>query len=555
MKRFTLPVIISLLFLSCNLLAQEVILDGKFNRFLINEKTNKPRLDVIVQSYTDYEKKVISKSAVMDTVSKPKFEKVSGNQYAITASRMGEKLTFVVRDFEKLEAGYQIRFNEKPIDLLARSTDHYLLNGQKCLATQEVPFGAPNMKILLLDKNNNLISKLSIKFSYLKPELIYVDIIGVYNDIPLEDTAKLRRIVHRVNKVPTVYSQNNSVPDRVATDYRNNLFFGFKKVYYDGKFNLTSIFCKIDNRYWTETQLQMYPFTDVKTLAQEDKYTDFYMMRSGTHSIMASYIPDTQNFETYKFEMNRNSLDVGLHYLTLTGYFIMMILFSKPWILLILLGLVLFANWGNRMKKQREAAQKTNLELQTIQSQLNPHFVFNALGSVQGLINGNEIEKANTYLTDFSKLLRKSLNDSSKDMVPLSEELYALDRYIRLEQLRFNFDYNLHVDDAIETTSVEIPPFLIQPVIENAIKHGMSSLGDKGLLTLNFVQVKNDLIIEVVDNGKGFDARHMVGGKGISLTRERIKLLNKQKHKISMEIINPDGEGTLVRFILKHSFS
>jgi hypothetical protein len=556
MKRSILPVITILLFFSCNLLAQEMVLDPKSNRFLINQKTQKPRLDVIVQSFTDYEKKVISKLAVMDTVTKPKFERVSDTEYNVTASRMGEKLTFVVRDFEQLPKEFNVSINpaiEKGDSLVLRPDQRlvYNLNGEKSMATADIPFGQSKVTLRLMDAGNAIIFKLNVHFSYPSPVLLYVDLTSDYGSSTLEDTTNMRRIVHRVNNVPTVYSHNNAVPDRVVTNY-SNLFFGFKKAYYDGKIGPSVIISRIDNRPFGRTLMELYPFTDVQTLAQED---DWYILPSGRHTIRAGYVFGGEELDVYTFEMNKNKFNILLHYATQTVFFIFMILFSKPWILLILLGLVLFANWGNRMKRQREAAQKTNLELQTIQSQLNPHFVFNALGSVQGLINKNEIEKADTYLTDFSKLLRNSLNNSGKDMVPLSVELHALDSYIRLEQLRFNFRYQLHVDDRIDTNSVEIPSFLIQPVIENAIKHGISALGERGLLTLNFVRMEQDLIVEVIDNGEGFNCENVSEGKGLGLTRERIKLLSKQKNKIFMEIMNPESGTTLVRFVLKHSFS
>ena len=554
MKRSFLFVLLIFCHVSFNLPAQEVILDIKSNRFLINQKSNKPRLDVIIQSFTDYEKNVISKSAVMDTVTKPKFGKVSDSEYNVKASRMGEKLTIVVRDFQLLQRGFKVTrhpTHEKADSLVLRPDNRllYSLNGEQSMATADIPFGYSDMKFTLNDADNSVIFKLNIRFSYPSPELIYVDLTSDYGAGDLEDTTNIRRILHRVNKVPTIYSQNNAVPDCVVTNY-GNLFFGFKKAYYDGKIGKSIIICRIDDRFWNRTPMELYPFTDVKTLARED---DWYILPSGKHTIRAGYIFGGEELDVYTFEMNKNRFNVILHYLTQTGYLIVTFLFFKPWILLILLGLIVFANWGNRMKRQREAAQKTNLELQSIQAQLNPHFVFNALGSVQGLINKNEVEKANTYLTDFSKLLRSSLNNSGKEMVPLSVELHTLDSYVKLEQLRFNFEYERVVDDYIETSQVEIPSLLIQPLVENAIKHGISSLGENGRLTILFQKEKVDLVVEIRDNGKGFDSNLPSGGKGITLTKERIKLLNKQKHKIVLNFGEVEGGGSIARIIFKHA--
>ncbi|MCE7041551.1 sensor histidine kinase [Dyadobacter sp. CY312] len=549
----TKSIALLLIFVSVSLThlqAQEIVLNEQTNRFLINQQSNKPRLDVIVQSFTDYERDVISKSAVMDTVTKPTFERVSDSEYNVTASRMGEAMTFVIRNYKQSETFYITRYptNEWSDTTTLKPDIQFTknLNGERAIVLANFPFLARKAGIKLLDDQKNVVFQLNITFSYPKPELIYVDITAGYGNRSWEDTSQIRKIVNRVNKVPTVYSQNNAVPDQIVTN-NDNLYFRFKKAYYDGEVSPTEIFCKIDDHFIARTPSELYPSTDVHTLAHED---DWYILPSGEHTIFASY--DGKNTMTYKFEMNKMWGKVAIFYLTQFSYLIIAVLYTYPWILVIVLGLVLFANWGNRLKKAREEARKVNLELQSIQSQLNPHFVFNALGSIQGLINQNEIERANSYLTDFSKLLRKSLNNNGKEMVPLSEELYVLDSYIKLERLRFDFIYNLLVDEKLQVTQVEIPSLLIQPLIENAIKHGISGLGNDGVLNLSFLREQSDLIIKIEDNGSGFDASEKKSGKGLELTRERIKLLNRQKHKISMDLRSGVGKGTLITLIFKH---
>jgi two-component sensor histidine kinase len=556
MKSFTLAGV--LLLLTSLAHAQQVILDGTQNRFLINQKSKKPRIDVIVQQFTHYEKVVIAQSAVMDTLTKPQFERVSDAEYNVTASRMGEKLTFVIRDFDQLQAGYVL--HREPVfhkgDSLALRRDvplYYILNGERTLSATGMSFGLSHVKLTLRDKLGKTLFRLNVNYSYPKPQLTYVDIIEQTDRVVLEDTANIRRIVQRVNQVPTVYSQNNSVPDRIVTSY-NNLYFGFKKAYYDGQLFPSSVICKIDERPWTKTTLQMNPFADVNTLVAEDKYTDFYIFRSGKHILTATYVLDSQNVETYEFEMHTRGFRVVLHYLSYAASIMLATLFVKPWILFLLVGLILFSNWGSRMKRQREAAQRINLELQSIQSQLNPHFVFNALGSVQGLVNKNEVDKANDYLTDFSKLLRNTLNNNNRETVPLSVEMHTLESYIKLEQLRFNFLFQLNAEADVPVSSTEIPPLLIQPLVENAIKHGISGLGENGFLHITFTKSAADLIIDIADNGKGFDVNQAFTGKGIQLTKERIKLLNKQKHNIILTIASEIQEGTRVRLVLKKLF-
>jgi hypothetical protein len=157
--------------------------------------------------------------------------------------------------------------------------------------------------------------------------------------------------------------------------------------------------------------------------------------------------------------------------------------------------LLLFVFFRTRIKRAEERAKKNRLELQAIQSQLNPHFMFNALGSIQHLVHHDK-QSADLYLTEFSNLLRHSLYNNEKEMVPLSVELQTLNSYIRLEKLRFRFSYEQRVAEYIAPENISIPALLIQPLIENAIKHGIASLQENGFLQMNIYQQEKDLVIE-----------------------------------------------------------
>ena len=130
-----------------------------------------------------------------------------------------------------------------------------------------------------------------------------------------------------------------------------------------------------------------------------------------------------------------------------------------------------------KQKKERNRRRIRELELRAIRSQMNPHFIFNALSSIQNLINRSASQEANEYLIDFSRLLRKVLATSEKKLVPLSDEIEQLQLYLKLEQLRFPFSYSLTVDKNIEPDAIEIPGMLIQPFVENAVKHGIAPRG------------------------------------------------------------------------------
>jgi len=215
-----------------------------------------------------------------------------------------------------------------------------------------------------------------------------------------------------------------------------------------------------------------------------------------------------------------------------------------------------------RLRRQRQKLRWTKLqkdkaetELRSIYSQLNPHFLFNALNSIQGLVNKNETENANYYLSTFSKLLRDSLVNSEKDRVPLSTELQTLKTYLQLEQLRFHFQYTIHIDESIDTNSVEIPSLLFQPLVENAIKHGVSAMQENGNIIIDFKRTGNDMIASITDNGKGFDRSAATNGFGLKLTRERIRLLNEADNESPVTLsIESGNSGTTIILHFKNWF-
>ena len=214
----------------------------------------------------------------------------------------------------------------------------------------------------------------------------------------------------------------------------------------------------------------------------------------------------------------------------------------------------------NRLNLKRKMAQ---LEVDAVRSRMNPHFLFNALSSIQNLVNRNQIEEANLYLARFGELVRTILSQSSKPAIGLNEEIDMIRNYLQLEQLRFPFTFTIQIDPGLDLFAVEVPPLLIQPHVENAVMHGVSALGAAGRITVNFRREENQLICEVTDNGPGYhpDENHQTGGlgQGWKLTRQRIQLLKEQLgQEVSAEVVNlattggtgADSSGTTVIFRL-----
>lgn len=171
--------------------------------------------------------------------------------------------------------------------------------------------------------------------------------------------------------------------------------------------------------------------------------------------------------------------------------------------------------------KEKEIAQ---LQLGSIRSQLNPHFMFNALSGIQNLMNKNEIDNANKYLAKFARLTRNVLND--KELISLSQEKTLLDDYLQMEQLRFGFKCEINSSENLDLNNIEIPSMLLQPFVENAVKHGVSQKANDGKIMVVFTKQANDLILTVNDNGNGFDTKKNYDGLGLQLSEQRIALLN-----------------------------
>lgn len=210
--------------------------------------------------------------------------------------------------------------------------------------------------------------------------------------------------------------------------------------------------------------------------------------------------------------------------------------------------------------------QMIEIKLQALQSQMNPHFTFNALNSINNFILNNNTEKASHFLTTFSRLIRQILNNSKQPLVSLTDELQALKWYIELEQLRFEnrFTYNITIYNNIDQDSIRIPPLMLQPYVENAIWHGLMYKEGKGNIDISISLSDDQLLFRITDDGIGRDKAATYKSKyenkteslGLKLSNDRIKMLYKlYKIEAKCRIVdlydkNNDPEGTMVEIIL-----
>jgi LytS/YehU family sensor histidine kinase len=218
-------------------------------------------------------------------------------------------------------------------------------------------------------------------------------------------------------------------------------------------------------------------------------------------------------------------------------------------ILIIVVGVLWFSRLREKQMREKTELEKTNLETEQklLRAQINPHFMFNALNSVQSYISGNDNLKAMTYLAKFSQLMRNILENSRKSMITIEEEVNTLTLYMGLEVMRFKdaFEFEVRISDSIIPSRTYIPPMLIQPFVENSIKHGFRHLDIKGKLLIDFFAMNGTLSCKIEDNGIGrlksmqiIDSKNMNHKSlGMVVIRERLMALAKaRKVKAKCEI-------------------
>jgi sensor histidine kinase YesM len=256
-------------------------------------------------------------------------------------------------------------------------------------------------------------------------------------------------------------------------------------------------------------------------------------------------------------------------------------IYRQPWffptvlgliLILVILAVVLLFQTRTRLIQINKQAKM--FQLQAILSQMNPHFIFNVMASLQSMIITANIEKANEYLVKMSNLVRGFLEASistssakSKKLkngeLPLIKELEILQTFIEFQQLIYpdKFDYRLVIDHQIDPDKISIPPMLIQPFVENAIRHGLLQKEKDGLLQIKIdMEESNQLSIIISDNGIGIQKAGEIIGKspllytsrGKELTEKRIKLLNEMGYRIIYQTISSDQGTTVTLKISKH---
>ena len=222
-----------------------------------------------------------------------------------------------------------------------------------------------------------------------------------------------------------------------------------------------------------------------------------------------------------------------------------------------------------RAKNEKQLAelrhQKTDIEMQALRAQMNPHFIFNSLNSINNFILQNNRAQASEYLTKFSRLVRLILQNSQVPLITLESELESLKLYLELEMLRFDdhFVFKIMVADELDSEIIKIPPLIIQPFAENAIWHGLMPKEEKGCLQVEVFQNEEMLCCKITDDGIGRKKAESLNHKstamhrsmGLRITAARIAMLQEQKQINSSvqitDLVLPDGNGGGTEVLLK----
>lgn len=376
------------------------------------------------------------------------------------------------------------------------------------------------------------------------------------------------------NKINDINSLDNIV--YLATD--NGLFYFDNNKIVSKKINLKCLIVNLKNQDKIVTENFIFPYAENNISIQfvgisyinQGELTYYY--RLNKDEPWAAWKESQINYQSlsankYKFEVFCQDQLGNKSNVAELSFEILPPFWQKTWFILlcvILFGFGLYyfiLFWLKkqrlRFEKEKKVIQierdKANLEKQMIELeqkalrlQMNPHFIFNALNTIKGYYSEGDSVNASSYISKFSKLLRMLL-ENTEQTIPLSKEIEMLELYVHLNKIRYKdkFDYKLVVDENLHADEIAIPTLLLQPMVENAIIHGLSPKDEKGILIVSFIKKENQLECIVEDNGIGRTAsknnsmqneEHQ--SKALEITTERLNLFSKDIGKSDIEIID-----------------
>ena len=366
-----------------------------------------------------------------------------------------------------------------------------------------------------------------------------------------------------INNVPPLLHLNSFFVNQHKINYQPNIVFSANDNSIEINFSLLSF--KANNNAIAQYRVNNGNWI---TLEKQNRTLSLPSLAAGSYKLVIRAINEDGIISKVPLEFN---------------FFIQAPFYKQFWfvaLLVILAMVIVYTYFKFRIKTIEQnnqlVSEKLQLEealqrsmLSAIKSQMNPHFVFNALNTIQSYIYTNDKENASAYLSKFSELTRMILEMSNKDIVSLTDEIRSLELYLELEKIRFEdkLQYQLTIDEAISSDTTFVPSMLIQPYVENAIKHGLLHKRNNRLLLIDFKRSENGITVTIDDNGigrkKSSELQKFKLKKhqsfALSANQKRLEILNKGlKNAISLMIIDKEsvyGEALGTKVILHIPFS
>ncbi len=258
----------------------------------------------------------------------------------------------------------------------------------------------------------------------------------------------------------------------------------------------------------------------------------------------------TEKFESEKKQQQIDILDTKneLQALTISQQKYLLMVLAAFGLLFIILGYFGFKNY-----KTKQQLDTVLLQQKVRKMQLNPHFLFNALQSIQNFIYQNDKEKSSSYLASYSKLIRMILEKSNDDFISIEDDKLALEAYLNLQQLTYNdtFSYTIDVEETVDEDFDRLPSLITQPFVENAVLHGIKGINE-GCIRVKYFKKNNTLFVSITDNGKGFgdekeNSKKLHKSMSMGIIKEQLKNLNRTSKNFNGNIaINSSTTGTEV---------
>ncbi|WP_321368931.1 histidine kinase [uncultured Draconibacterium sp.] len=502
---------------------QDIVVNGNSNRVISEDTINTDSI------YSTFNGRWIASNVTIDSTSEVlQIEDADKSELVLIASDKIYKLIHNLENLIDLKLKDMIYF-EKTLFLFNQRTIYFISN------PTEVIQGTPAV-----------LNRLDIEFNNINDIYCQDDILYVASD----DGLTLIPVSECVNAVTTPTKpyfskvllddeEVNLIDDEVSYKNKNRLSIGFSSLNFSSSItNYAYMLEGVNNDWITGTENQV-----VYLNLKPGKYT--FRLKS------------RKNMEPY-------SEEIELPITVIPTFFQLLITKIASVLLLLLLGFIAIRSYYRRQLLVREKDnQLVTLENRALQSMMNPHFIFNSLGSIQKYLLQNKPEEAGTYLSQFARLIRQTMNSIKSNSVLLEDEVERLRNYIELEKVRMEnrFEFNILIDEKLEDDDYNIPSMIVQPFVENAIWHGISQLQGKGKIAIRFNYV-NEKSIEIVieDNGIGFEKSKAFSktknhlNMASTLTQKRIQLIGEKYHvktKIEFtdlypEELNPGAKITLL---------